>query len=73
MSRPVFKVDPEAKALYVRFRKAGTFQTVMVAQSALVTLDLDDKGRFVGLEVIGISMPEITPTIHPGPGRKSGS
>ena len=51
---PVVEVDTEATAAYVRFSRAKVARTVPLGgQHSLAMVDLDQKGKVIGIEFIG--------------------
>ena len=44
--------DPEADALYIEFQEGTAAKTKEVEEGILI--DLDDKGKLLGIEVIGV-------------------
>jgi len=52
---PVIEFDPEVSAWYIRFSKAKVVRTLSEdAPGPVVTIDLDARGKVVGVELIGI-------------------
>jgi len=47
------KLDPESDALYIRLSERPIVESEEVAKG--VILDFDDRGRMVGLEILGVS------------------
>ncbi|MDR1191275.1 MAG: DUF2283 domain-containing protein [Verrucomicrobiales bacterium] len=59
---PVVTVDNEAQALYVHFnRRARVAKTkeVLCNREGVITVDLDRKGKVVGIEAIGVDSVSI--------------
>lgn len=55
-SAPTVNVDPEAAAVYVRFKRAKIARTVArPSRSFHLAVDLDAKGEVVGVEAVGIT------------------
>ena len=54
---PVVEIDTESRSAYVRFLSTAVARTIEPKQFAngqIVTIDLDSKGRVVGIELIGV-------------------
>ncbi len=45
--------DPEANALYIRFRDTKPAQNIDVEEG--LTVDLDDQKRLIGIEILDVS------------------
>ena len=45
--------DPEADALYIRFRKATPADNIDVEDG--ITVDLDQRKRLIGIEILNVS------------------
>jgi len=56
-SLPVVELDTEAQAAYVRFREGKVVRTQQVeTEMVVVTLDFDEHGDILGLELIGATV-----------------
>jgi hypothetical protein len=52
----VIEIDPSCHAVYVRFRKTRVHRTVSDSKrGSIMAIDLDVKGRVVGIELVGIA------------------
>ena len=52
---PVVEVDPEAGAVYVRFKRARVARTVSrPARTMHLAVDLDAQGEVIGIEAVGV-------------------
>jgi len=52
---PVVELDSAAHAAYVRFSRAKVAKTIPVdTEGCTVTIDVDDKGAVIGVELIGV-------------------
>ena len=54
-SPPVVEIDTQARAVYVRFKKAAVFKTVTQpgGTSLHIAVDLDRNGEVIGIEAVG--------------------
>ena len=58
---PVVELDPEAGAVYVRFKRARVARTVArPARFMHLAVDLDAKGEVIGIEAVGIDEFRLT-------------
>ncbi|MGA9779070.1 MAG: hypothetical protein ACLPRE_11255 [Limisphaerales bacterium] len=54
-SPPSIEVDSQARAVYVRFKRAAVAKTVpQESEHMAIAVDLDSRGEVVGIEAIGI-------------------
>jgi len=52
---PTVEIDTEARAAYVRFKRAKIARTLRYGPKwPIVTLDLDARGELVGVEFVGV-------------------
>jgi uncharacterized protein YuzE len=52
---PVIELDPAVSAWYVRFSRAKVVKTLSEDKPGpVVTIDLDARGKVVGIEIIGV-------------------
>lgn len=52
---PVVELDPEAGAVYVRFKRARVARTVVrPARTMHLAVDLDAQGEVIGVEAVGV-------------------
>jgi uncharacterized protein YuzE len=52
---PVVELDSSALAAYVRFSRNPVASTKVIANDkSVVTIDLDKKGKVIGVEVVGV-------------------
>ncbi|MGD0745607.1 MAG: DUF2283 domain-containing protein [Verrucomicrobiota bacterium] len=52
---PVIEVDSQARAVYVRFKRAAVAKTIpQESEHMLVAVDLDSRGEVVGIEAVGL-------------------
>ena len=53
MKKPTMTWDPEAKAIYIRVRKAKVFRTVTLAGIHTdINADVDKKDKLIGVEIL---------------------
>jgi uncharacterized protein YuzE len=53
---PTVEVDPQAQAVYVRFKKATIAKTVTrPCETMNIAIDLDASGSVIGIEIIGMT------------------
>ncbi|HXP60099.1 MAG TPA: DUF2283 domain-containing protein [Dongiaceae bacterium] len=58
---PVVEIDPEAGAVYVRFKRGRIARTVArPARSMHLAVDLDSQGEVIGIEAVGIDEFRLT-------------
>ena len=54
-SPPSIEVDSQARAVYVRFKRAPVAKTVpQESEQMAVTVDLDSRGEVIGIEAVGL-------------------
>jgi uncharacterized protein YuzE len=54
-SPPAIEVDSQARAVYVRFKRAHVTKTVpQESENMVVAVDLDSKGEVIGVEAVGL-------------------
>ena len=53
---PTVEVDSQARAVYVRFKRAKVKKTIpQKAELSHIAIDLDAKGEVIGIEAVGIT------------------
>ncbi len=53
---PVVELDSAAHAAYIRFLSDKVSRTVVVdVENCIVTMDLTEKGRVIGVELVGVA------------------
>ena len=52
---PVIEVDSQARAVYVRFKRAMVAKTIpQESEHMAVAVDLDSRGEVIGIEAVGL-------------------